>query len=222
MLEVIAASLPDALAAEQGGADRLELVRDLDQDGLTPPLRLVERIVGEVSIPVRVMLRETPDFAPTGLDTLREKAKRLAELGVDGVVLGFLDGGRIDLAALHRVLEAAPTLSATFHRAFDAVENTQAALATLLAIPGVDRILTSGGAGEWPERVARLEAWRQTAQGRITILAGGGMDAEAIRHLRTHTSIVEFHIGRAARTPPTATAPLDAARIREFRAATDL
>ena len=81
LLEVIAASVADAKAAQEGGADRLEIVRDLDQGGLTPPFDLVEEIAAAVEIPIRVMLRETPDFDPTGIDRLAPYAGRLSWAG---------------------------------------------------------------------------------------------------------------------------------------------
>jgi copper homeostasis protein len=58
-LEVIATGVADAVAAEQGGADRIELVADLARGGMTPPLAVVESVLDRVGIPVRVMLRET-------------------------------------------------------------------------------------------------------------------------------------------------------------------
>jgi copper homeostasis protein len=45
LLEVIACSADDAVAAEQGGAGGLEIVRDLELGGLTPPLSVVHQVV---------------------------------------------------------------------------------------------------------------------------------------------------------------------------------
>ena len=56
-LEVIACTLEDALAAEEGGATRLEITVDLDQAGLTPPVDLVEKIIRHTKLAARVMVR---------------------------------------------------------------------------------------------------------------------------------------------------------------------
>ena len=220
MLEVIAETLADAHEAWKGGADRLELVRDLDQDGLTPSLDLVAAIAAEVPLPLRVMVREKNDFTADGLEAMVELAGRLAEMPIDGIVVGFLDEGRVDLPALDAILGASGATPVTFHRAFDALvsdEQRDRALRDLLEIPRVDHILTSGGAGSWQERAARMDRWQREAGDRLTILAGGGMSVAGVRVLREHTKVREFHIGRAARTPDSLDGRVDAAKVRDFR-----
>ena len=210
LLEVIAASVADAKAAQAGGADRLEIVRELGQGGLTPPLGLVEEIAAAVEIPIRVMLRETPDFDPTGIDRLAAYAERLSRLGADGAVLGFTRDGGIDTAALSTVLGGAPGLKATFHRAFEALADRDAAIEILAETPQVDRILTSGDADE----LGRLQ---RLGGDRLTIIAGGGMDAAGVRDMLERTAVREFHIGRAARKPPESEATVSAEAVRRFR-----
>ena len=220
MLEVIAETLDDAREAGKGGADRLELVRELDQDGLTPSLDLVAAIAAEVPLPLRVMVRERNDFTADGLAAMVELAGRLAEMPIDGIVVGFLEDGRVDLPALEAILGASGATPVTFHRAFDALaseEQRDGALRDLLEIPKVDHILTSGGAGSWQERAARMDRWQRVAGDRLTILAGGGMSVEGVRVLREQTKIREFHIGRAARTPDSLDGRVDAAKVRDFR-----
>ena len=218
VLEVIAVTLEDAVEAERGGAGRLEVVRELAQGGLTPEIGLVEEMRGRVKIPLRVMLRTTPDFAPTGLDELARAAEKLAALEVDGVVLGFLDdAGGLDLESLRAVLSAAPGLPATFHRAFEAVADQGAALEALIEEPQVDRILTSGRPAPEDERVAALGRLQDRAGDRLTILAGGGMDLETARELIGRTSVREIHIGTAARSPALLDAPVDRVKVKSFQ-----
>nr|MDT0525259.1 copper homeostasis protein CutC [Streptomyces sp. DSM 41633] len=57
VLEVIALDAEDAVAAQAGGADRLELVTDMAADGLTPSRETFAAIRSAVDIPLRVMLR---------------------------------------------------------------------------------------------------------------------------------------------------------------------
>ena len=92
LIEVIAQSVADAVAAEAGGADRLELVRDLDQDGLTPPPELVRAVCGAVRIPVSVMIR--PRNAFTLAADEREQIAAEAQAAVVAGAVAFLTAYR--------------------------------------------------------------------------------------------------------------------------------
>jgi copper homeostasis protein len=224
LLEVIVTSLEDAREAQAGGADRLEIVRDLDVGGLTPPLALVQKIISHVATPARVMVRENAGFTVDGdeeMDRLRRAMAAFAELPIDGVVLGFLDKGRVALQTTERILREAPLVRATFHRAFEQTQAPFEDLAALEELPQVDRILTSGGPGEWTGKAARLAALQQACS-RITILAGGGMTLEGVRYLRRQTTLREFHVGAAVRTPSTLSGAVSAKQVAWFRTAAGL
>lgn len=202
MLEVIACSVADAIEAEKGGANRLEVVKDLQRGGLTPPLELVKQIKESVDLPLRVMVRENEGYeikSADDVDRLCRAAERFAAIGVDGLVLGFLKGGDLDVEVTQRVLACAPNVRATFHHAFEDAKDKSCALSELKRVPQVDRILSNGGADELERRVQRLREYERTAKPELTILAGGGIDAGAILKIGRETSIREFHVGRAAR-----------------------
>lgn len=204
VLEVIVNSLPDAIEAQEGGADRLEVVRDLACGGLTPDLDLVRAIAEAVKIPLRVMLRENSSMSLRSagdLARLSQTAAEIAALGVDGVVAGFIEEDAVDVATMRAIAEAAPGLKITFHRAFDDLSDPVRAIETLKTIPQVDRILTVGGTGGWPERKVRLHEWQKMAAPEITILAGAGLLLPVITDLWLDSQISEVHIGRAARVP---------------------
>lgn len=204
MLEVIATSVLDAVHAQQGGADRIELISYFEVGGLTPPMNLVREVIGAVKLPVRVMLRETEDFNVTDTSEqqrLCETARQLATLPLDGIVCGFLLGNAIDHGLLARVLEAARPLRVTFHRAFEELSHPLATIEELKRYPQIDTILTSGGKGSQAEKIACLGACERAATPEITILAGGGMTAETIRAIRTQTQIKAFHVGTMVREP---------------------
>ncbi|HEU4710155.1 MAG TPA: copper homeostasis protein CutC [Pyrinomonadaceae bacterium] len=200
LLEVIACSVADAVEAETGGARRLEIVRDLDRGGLTPPLELVAQIKRAVNLPLRVMLRESESFETSSadeLDRLCAAAVQFASLGVDGFVLGFLKHGEVDVEQTQSVLACAPRVHATFHHAFEAARDKLTALAVIKTLPQIDRVLSSGGADDL--RVQRLGQYANAASPELTILAGGGVDREALLKIGRETTIREFHVGRAAR-----------------------
>jgi copper homeostasis protein len=220
LLEVIVLSVADALAAASGGADRLEVVREIDRDGLTPPLDLVRAIADATPLPLRVMVRESDGFglsSPRELTALQRTIEQIAWLGVDGAVLGFTRGGGVDVDTTRLVLSAAPQLRATFHRAFDAVRDQSAAIAKLRQLPQVDRVLTSGGDGPWTTRCSRLAGLRAAAGEAIGVIAGGGVDLAGLQALVASRCVHEIHVGRAARNAPSRSAPVCADRVRELR-----
>lgn len=203
VLEVIACSVSDAIAAKKGGANRLEVVRSLEYGGLTPSLELVRSIKNAVDLPLRVMLRESVGYETNGaeeIEVLCVAAEQFARLSVDGVVIGFLTGGQVDIELTRRVLARAPDLRATFHHAFEGAGNRLKALRDIKCVSQVDRILSSGGVGELKQRTERLAAYADVAAPELTLIAGGGIDSDAISVLTRTTSIREFHVGRAARS----------------------
>src|SRR5215468_10560330 len=124
ILEIIVCAVEDAVAAERGGASRLEIISHYEAGGLTPSFDLVEEITSTVKIPARVMLRESQPFivADEGeIERLCDAARAfarlpLARLFLDGLVLGFLKetpgGKRIDHDLVSRILACAPNLKA--------------------------------------------------------------------------------------------------------------
>jgi len=218
ILEVIACSVADAIEAQMGGASRLEVVRELDRGGLTPSVALVRAIKDAVDLPLRVMVRESDGFEITDereIEKLCAASSELSNLGVDGLVLGFLKRGAIDFDLASRVLACAPGLNATFHHAFEDVDQLQA-VEQLKSLPQVDRILSHGGAGELANRRRRLDAYEQAAAPEIKIIAGGGIDLNAIEILRRTSSIREFHVGRAARKGVSVAGAVRAELVREL------
>jgi copper homeostasis protein len=204
ILEVIVNSLQDAIEAQAGGADRLEVVRDLEHGGLTPDPALVRQIVEAVHIPIRVMVRENSSMSLLDvqeLDVLCRQATEISRLNVDGLVIGFVLNDMVDVATLRAITEAAPKMKITFHRAFDVLPDPIQAIRVLKTVPQVDRILTTGGPGSWPARKLRLHHWQRCAAPEITILAGAGLLEPVITDLRDDLQISEIHIGRAARIP---------------------
>ena len=223
MLEIIACSIEDAIAAEAGGADRLEIISHYEVGGLTPPVELVREIAARVKSPLRVMVRESEPFEvrdEAEIERLCQSARAFAELDVDGLVLGFLLGGEhgniIDHDLLGRVLACAPNTKATFHRAFEELPEPFSAIVEMSFHPQIDRILTSGGSRDWPDKVEEFAAYLRVAQSNIEILVGGGTDAEVIRLLKP-VGIREFHVGKAVREGQRIDGVVLAEKVRELK-----
>lgn len=221
LLEVIATTLEDALAAERGGADQLEVVAAMEADGLLPEVALVSRLRDAVALPVRVMLRSRSDFGTDAADLagLCRAAERLRAGGVDEFVFGFLtDDGQLDREALLTLQAAAAPCRWTLHRAFDQVVDAEQAWATCRDLPGLDRILSAGspaGVTEGLENLCHRAAW-QTPE--LRWLAGGGLRLEHIPRLRA-AGITQFHSGRAVRRGGSWHGPVEAAQVRRWKEA---
>jgi copper homeostasis protein len=220
LLEVIVQSVDDARAAEAGGAHRLEVVREIERDGLSPSVGLVRANRAATSLPLRVMVRESDGFSVGSddeLETLKQAFAAFAALRVDGAVLGFTRDGALDADVMQQVMSAAPGLPVTLHRAFDHVDDRLAAIDSARMLRQVDRILTDGGGGDWSLRCERLRQFAGRAGDRLKILAGGGVDETALRRLASARVVSEVHVGRAARDPQVATAKVSAARVAHLR-----
>ncbi|MGW5115322.1 copper homeostasis protein CutC [Streptomyces noursei] len=228
LLEVIALGPEDAVAAQAGGADRLELVADMAADGLTPPRATFAAIRAAVDIPLRVMLRAADGFAAGDVDALCATAAALRAEGADEFVLGFLTpAGRPDLAAVRALVEVIGGCRWTFHRALDRAADRAALrreLADLAGTDGLDTYLTAGAAEGVDAGLATLvaeQAHRAAHEPGYAprILVGGGLHLDHLAELRA-AGLDAFHIGGAAR-PGGWTAPVDATAVREWRAALD-
>ncbi|WFB08851.1 copper homeostasis protein CutC [Streptomyces sp. LX-29] len=228
ILEVIALDVADAVAAQSGGADRLELVTDMAADGLTPDHETFAAIRAAVSLPLRVMLRATDGFAAgdtAALDALCETARALRAEGAEEFVLGFLDdGGQPDLAAVGALVEAVDGASWTFHRAIDHAADRDALRKRLAGLPGLDTYLTAGSPRGVDDGLATLLAEAARAADPAPepgygprIMVGGGLQLKHLPMLR-QGGIDAFHIGGAAR-PDGWSSPVDAASVTIWREA---
>ncbi|MGW0814322.1 copper homeostasis protein CutC [Streptomyces viridiviolaceus] len=219
VLEVIALDVEDAVAAQAGGADRLELVTDMAADGLTPSAATVAAIRAAVDIDVRVMLRLADGFAAGDAERLVRIADEMRGIGAEEFVLGFLDAdGDVDLGAVERVAGALEGCRWTFHRAIDRAADRGALRKQLADLSGLDTYLTAGAAGGVDEGLPVLlaEARRRGEPGyQQQLLVGGGLRLDHVPTL-LEAGIDGFHIGGAAR-PDGWDGPVSAEAVAEWR-----
>ncbi|MFE2329042.1 copper homeostasis protein CutC [Streptomyces sp. NPDC059385] len=221
LLEVIALDVEDAVAAQAGGADRLELVTDMAADGLTPSRETFAAIRAAVDIPLRVMLRKADGFAAGDVSVVVEAARELRAEGAREFVLGFLNpDGSPDLAAVEAVVAELDGCRWTFHRAIDRTADRDGLRKALADLPGLDTYLTAGSAAGVDEGLPVLlaEAARGGEPGYgPRILVGGGLTLAHLPVLRAG-GVDAFHIGGAAR-PSGWGGPVSAAAVADWRAA---
>ncbi|MFI7540750.1 copper homeostasis protein CutC [Actinoplanes sp. NPDC049599] len=213
ILEVIALDAADARAARAGGADRIELVADMRQQGLTPAVATFAAVRAAVDLPVRVMLRAEDGYALSDPGALLDAAADLRAAGADEFVLGFLDArGAVDLVAVKTLLGALEGCRWTFHRALDHAADRTAARRALAGLPGLDCVLTAGGPATVEEGLATLTAEAGSAP---RVLAGGGLRQ---RHVAS-AGVDAFHTGSAVRPGGRWDVPVEAGLVEAWRAA---
>lgn len=197
-LEVCLTGIESALAAQAGGADRIELCDNLAQGGTTPSLGIMTLARQRLAIAVHVLIRpRAGDFCYSEAEfaVMRQDVLAAKEVGVDGVVLGILQpDGTVDMPRCRELMALARPLAITFHRAFDMTPDPFAALNDLLEL-GVDRLLTSGQAGTAVQGQTLICDLQKRAGERLVIMAGGGITAYNAVELLAATGVRELHAG---------------------------
>lgn len=200
-VEVCTETVAGALAAEEAGADRLELCSGLALGGLTPGPGLLREVLGRVETPVVVLCRpRRGDFVYDGSEFAAligdVEAARVA--GAAGVAVGVLTtSGEVDAPRTAELVERAGPMEVCFHRAFDLVPDQVAALEVLAGL-GVTRILTSGGGRDVVEGLDRLSHLCALAGDRLSILPGGGVSERNAAQIVQATGARELHLSAGA------------------------
>ncbi len=201
LLEACVDSVESALAAQSGGADRVELCEDLLEGGTTPSAGMIEVCQERLHIPLHVLVRPRgADFvySDVEIEVMQRDIALARRLGVAGVVLGALrPDGTIDTERTKALIGAARPMSITFHRAFDFTPDADDALDTLMRL-GIERVLTSGQAPMAVQGMQTLTRLVSRAEGRIIVLAGGGLSEENITTVAEQTGVREVHVRATA------------------------
>ena len=195
-LEICANSAQSALNAQAAGANRVELCASLWESGTTPSYGTIKKVRELLNIELYVLVRPRGGdfvYASLELDILKEDISMCKKLGVDGIVSGALQpDNTIDLAATESLIAHSYPLKFTFHRAFDLTPSLPQALDELIALKA-NRVLTSGGLPKAAQGAQMIAQLQRQAEGKITVVAGGGIRAENIGALLA-TGCTEFHM----------------------------
>ena len=196
IVEICANSVQSAINAEKGGADRIELCQNLNEGGTTPSDAAIKYCVENLSLKTMVLIRPRPgDFCynDAEYEAIKQDVLICKELGVHGVVVGFLDKNLdIDIKRTAEIVKLARPMEVTFHRAFDRCRDWHIALEQIIEC-GCDRILTSGQRKTAPEGIGNLREIQKLAVGRIKILAGSGVNSQNVAELIRATGVGEVH-----------------------------
>jgi copper homeostasis protein len=198
LLEISVESVEAAMAAERGGAQRIELCSNAREGGTTPSRELMRAVRERVSLPIFSMVRPRAGnfiYTDKEFEAMRHEIEAAKECRTDGVVLGLLDaGGAVDIARTKQLVELARPLPVTFHRAFDECADLRVSLEDVIKT-GATRLLTSGGKRTAPEALDVLGDLVQIADGRLIAMPGSGLHAGNIREAVAKTGAREYHAG---------------------------
>ena len=196
LFEICTNSVESSLAAQKGGADRVELCAGIPEGGTTPSYGEIALARKLLTIKLHVIIRPRGGdflYTPLEVDTMLKDIDMCKHLRVDGVVFGCLTKhGAIDTPLMQKLIQAAEGLSITCHRAFDACKDPFQSLEDLIEL-GCDRILTSGQEKNAELGIPLLKKLEHLNQGRIKLLAGCGVNETNINKIATATGINEFH-----------------------------
>lgn len=195
-IEICVDSAVSALAAERGGAARVELCANLWEGGVTPGAGLIELVRSRTSIGLHVMIRpRSGDFCYTAeeFEIMQHDILVARKLEADGVVLGLLNpDGSVDVERTRRLVDRARPMNVTFHRAFDTSADLFRALEDICSV-GADRLLTSGAQPTALEGASTIATIVKAAHSRIAIMAGGGVRQHNVARIMEQTGVREIH-----------------------------
>ena len=195
-LEICAGSVESAIAARNGGAQRIELCAALEVGGVTPSAGVIAEARKVEGLTLNVIIRPRGgDFLYNEYEIacMEQDIRTCKQLGVDGVVIGALTAnGDIDTGTCRRLIAAADGMSITFHRAFDMCRDAKKALEELIAL-GCDRVLTSGQAATAQAGIQLLKELVEQAAERIIIMPGCGVKENNIAEIARLSGAREFH-----------------------------
>ncbi len=240
VIEACVDSVESALAAERGGADRVELCDNLLEGGTTPSAGAIETARRLLRITLQVIIRPRGGdfcYSDVEFEVMKRDIGVAKALGADGVVIGILTpDGEVDVERTRQLIVLARPLSVTFHRAFDMTRDPYRALEDLVAL-GVDRILTSGQESSVIEGLDTIAEIARRAAGRVIVMPGGGTERNLPKVLAV-AGVDEVHVagfapvessmrfrnprvfmGGELRPPEYTRAVTDAEKIRALRTA---
>lgn len=204
LIEICVEGIDGLIAAQQAGADRVELCASLIEGGLTPSFGTVRRALAIATIPFHVIVRPRGGdflYSEEEFASMVEDVAELTRMGVAGVVIGCLKAdGTFDEARMSTLVEAAKGINVTSHRAFDMTRDPFEALEALIRCR-VGRVLTSGQRDTATEGAPLLRDLVKAAGDRIIILGCGGLENADIAAIRDAAGLKEMHFAALRDVP---------------------
>jgi len=221
LLEVVVVHPRDVAGADEGGADRLQVVAGGASGEMSPETSLVSSVCKESDVSVRVVLRLNEGLSTTGgeLTRLVGLAEDYLSMGAEGVAFGFLDLDlEIDVEVCTHLADQLPGVPWTFHRAIDSALSTDRAWRQVRTLPRLDAVHSAGSPQGLDTGFDDLVTLAGSDPGIATLLlAGGGLRGEHVPWL-VRAGVHQFHVGSSVRPGGSWTkAYVDAGLVRSWR-----
>ncbi len=201
LLEIVCASVDDVIAAEHGGADRIELCSAMPLGGLTPTLGNLIGAKRRSKLPVVATLRPREAgfcYSEAAFAAMLRDAELLLQNGADGIAFGILqENGRLDTERCRMLYDMIRPRECVFHRSFDFVSDPLLAMEELISL-GFTRILTSGQKKTAADGVDLIATLNEQANGRIQIMPGGGVRPNNVAKILSVTRCDQVHLSAFA------------------------
>lgn len=195
-MEVCANGLASALAAQQGGATRVELCDNLSEGGTTPSYAQIKLAKEQLTVQIYPIIRPRGGdflFSELEFNLMMEDVKICKSLGCDGIVIGILNAdGDVDVKRCSILIDLAKPMKVSFHRAFDMSKDLDKSLEDIISL-GCERILTSGGEVSAIQGAEKIKHLIKLAQGRIVLMPGAGIRENNVAEIIQKTGALEFH-----------------------------
>ncbi len=195
-LEICANSIRSALAAQAGGATRIELCDNMAEGGTTPSAGMIRQCKKLLNIPVFPIIRARGGdflFSDEEFEVMKADIGFCKDAGCEGVAIGLLNAdGSIDTQRCAELISLARPMQVTFHRAFDRCNDFEKGLEEIISL-GCERVLTSGGEITAADGIPILNKLVKKAAGRISIMVGAGVNEENVINLARQTGAKQFH-----------------------------
>lgn len=205
-LEVVVYTIDAALKAQEGGADRIELCDNPGEGGTTPSGGIIQQVKNLLTIPVFVMIRPRGgDFCYSDheFESMKHDIAFCKTLNIPGVVFGILTtDGEIDKVRCAELIKLAKPIQVTCHRAFDMTKDPLRSLEDCITL-GFDRILTSGHQLKAETGMDCIAQLVNQAKGRISLMAGSGVNEQNVVKIISTTKVKEVHFGAMMQVPST-------------------
>lgn len=202
VLEICVDSLESAIAAEKGGADRVELCSNLLEGGTTPSAGLIRAVRSKIAIGLWVMIRPRGGdffYSEAEFEVMCHDIEAALEYGANGIVLGLLTAnGQVDVRRTRSLIEMAAPMYVTFHRAIDKSSNLIESVEQVIEA-GADGILTSGGMQMAHQGAAQIAAMVQAAEGQVRMMVCGGIRPGNVSEIVRKTGADDVHSGLRSR-----------------------
>lgn len=196
ILEACVDSVESSIAAQEGGADRIELCADLLEGGITPSAGTIDSVFRCVKIPIMVMVRpRAGDFFYSDLEfeQMKHEIEFIKKYNAAGIVLGILrDDGTVDAERTKTLVELSRPMQITFHRAFDMTRDPYEALDSLIGL-GIERVLTSGQELNVVKGIDTIKKLVKSSGDKIIIMPGGGVNEKNAADIISRCGVKEIH-----------------------------